>query len=59
VDRADSPGQRPYLTDLARRAVSRVTDPGSDLAELWDESDDNGVTWRSFMAELAAKLAET
>jgi hypothetical protein len=54
------PASYPSLTDLARRAVARVKGPGSGLADLWDEAFDPADTpiWRSYMAELAAKLAE-
>jgi hypothetical protein len=52
------PASDPDLTDLARRAVSRVTGPDSFLADLWEESDDQGAAWRSYLAEVAAKLAQ-
>ena len=52
------PASNPDLTDLARRAVSQVTGPDSCLADLWQESDDEGAAWRSFMAEVAARLAQ-
>jgi uncharacterized protein DUF4259 len=42
------------LTDLARRAVLRVTARNSELAELWDEADSS--SWRSAMAALHDKL---
>jgi hypothetical protein len=51
------PASEPQLTDLARRAVARVTGPDSWIASLWEELDDNGAVWRSYMAELAARLA--
>jgi hypothetical protein len=44
------------LTELARRAIAQVT-ADSDLGKGWDE-DRSGAVWRSYMAEMAAKLAE-
>jgi Domain of unknown function (DUF4259) len=48
------PGSDPSLTDLARRAVSRVTTDNSELAQLWDET--GSSSWRSAMSELRDKL---
>jgi hypothetical protein len=51
------PASDPDLTNLARHAVARVTGPESQLAGEWFE-EETEVAWRSYMAELAAKLAE-
>jgi hypothetical protein len=50
------PASDQHLTELARRAVARVTSPDSWIASLWDELDDSGG-WREYMAGLAARLA--
>ena len=42
------------LTNLARRAISRVTTENSELAQLWDET--GSSSWRSAMNELLDKL---
>ena len=42
------------LTNLARRAISRVTTENSELAQLWDET--GSSSWRSAMNELHDKL---
>jgi len=44
----------PALTELARLAVSRITSPNSELAELWDQSE--SAEWRSAMSALRDKL---
>jgi hypothetical protein len=49
------PAADPDLTDLARRAVSRVTGPDSHIAGSW--LDHAEPKWRVFIAALAAKLA--
>jgi hypothetical protein len=46
----------PALTDLARLAVSLITGPNSELAELWDQSESAG--WRSAMGALRDKLGQ-
>jgi len=43
------------LTELARRALSRVTNQHSELADLWDEVDSS---WRSVIGELRLKLGQ-
>ena len=48
------PSSDPSLTNLARRAVSRVTAENSELAQLWDET--GSSSWRSAMSELQGKL---
>jgi hypothetical protein len=54
------PASNPQLTDLARRAVARISAPGSDLSRSWFEDElgaSYALEWRAFMADLAAKLA--
>ncbi len=52
------PASDPDLTELARQAITRVTGPGSHhSAAEWCEEEDAAL-WRSYLAELAAKLAE-
>jgi len=48
------PGPEARLTELARRAVQRVTSQNSELAQLWDESGPS--SWRSTIDELRAAL---
>jgi Domain of unknown function (DUF4259) len=45
----------PPVVNLARLAVARVISEGSELAELWD---DVPSSWRSSVAQLAAKLKD-
>jgi hypothetical protein len=56
------PVSDPRLTELARRAVGRISAPDSDLYRSWFE-DEVGVysapQWRSYMAGLAARLADS
>ncbi|WP_299597452.1 DUF4259 domain-containing protein [uncultured Tateyamaria sp.] len=40
---------------MALAALDRVTTAGSELAELWDETED-ASTWRASVADLAARL---
>jgi hypothetical protein len=49
------PASDPNLTDLARRALARVTGPDSQQAGEWLEEETEGM-WRAYVAELAAKL---
>lgn len=48
-----SPDAAQPLVGLALRAIERVTGPGSELAELWDEA---GPSWRASMTDLASGL---
>lgn len=48
------PSSDPSLTDLARQAVSAVTNENSELAQLWDET--GSSAWHSTISELLRKL---
>ncbi len=45
------------LTGQARAALARVTDDGSELAELWADTA-NGDAWRARLAELDRRLGD-
>ena len=44
------------LAPIARRAVDRVAQPGSELRELWFEDDDDGKAWTKVLDDLRARL---
>jgi hypothetical protein len=44
------------LAPIARRAVDRVAQPGSELRELWFEDDDDGRAWTKALDDLRARL---
>ncbi len=41
---------------LARRAVDRVAQPGSDLREQWFEDEDDAQAWKQALDDLRARL---
>lgn len=45
------------LIGQARAALARVTDDGSELAELWADTA-NGDAWRAHLAELDRRLGD-
>jgi len=45
----------PDVRALARQAVDRATGPESEIAELWDESED-AVAWRAVADDLRKRL---
>lgn len=53
LKRAESPDEELVASAIA--ALDRVTGEGSEVAELWDESDD-GPEWRERIARLRARL---
>lgn len=47
---------QPEVRELARQAIDRSLGDDSEVAALWDESDEAGV-WRKGVSELRARLA--
>lgn len=45
------------LIGQARAALARVTDDGSELAELWADTA-NGDAWRAHLAELDRRVGD-
>ena len=44
------------LAPIARRAIDRVAQPGSELRELWFEDEDDGGAWTKALDDLRARL---
>jgi hypothetical protein len=44
------------LAPIARRAVDRVAQPGSELREQWFEDDDDAQAWTKVLDDLRARL---
>ncbi len=44
------------LAPVARRAVDRVAQPGSELRELWFEDSDDAEAWTKALDDLRARL---
>ena len=42
----------------AQSAIDRIVEPGSELRELWEESNDAGA-WRSSVQDLRSRLSRT
>jgi hypothetical protein len=53
---ATKPTIEPAVVELARRAVERVCAAGSELSELWEDSD-SFEEWKGVVADLRARLA--